>query len=130
MQEKDKLLSTRILDHHGKIGPFFFNEFLIVFLACVSLFFIILLLSLFIEINSSLLLAMPSAFLLSIALIRFLIIQKVTSPYYINGTNLRILFIFSTSTSALFACSIIASIVTTCSEDLFLDKQIQFFCYY
>ena len=84
MQEKDKLFSTRILDHHGKIGPFFFNEFLIVFLACVSLFFIILLLSLFIEINSSLLLAMPSAFLLSIALIRFLIIQKVTSPYYMH----------------------------------------------
>ena len=84
MQEKDKLLTSRILDHHLKIGPFFFKEFLLVFLACVSLFFIILLLSLFIEINSSLLLAMPSPFLLSIALIRFLIIQKVTSPYYMH----------------------------------------------
>ena len=84
MQEKDKLLTSRILDHHPKIGPFFFKEFLLVFLACVSLFFIILLLSLFIEINSSLLLTMPSAFLLSIALIRFLIIQKVTSPYYMH----------------------------------------------
>ena len=83
MQEKDKLLSTRILDHHGKIGPFFFKEFLVVFLACVSLFFMVLLLSLFIEMNSSLLLGIPSAFLLFAGLIRFVIIQKVTSPWYL-----------------------------------------------
>ena len=64
MQEQDKLLSTRILDHHGKIGPFFFKEFLFVLLACVSLLFTVLLLSLFIQMNSSLLLVVPSASLL------------------------------------------------------------------
>ena len=84
MQEKDKLLTTRILDHHGKIGPFFFKEFLVVFLVCVSLFFIVLLLSLFIEVNSSLLLGAPTAFLIFVGLIRFLIIQKVTSPWYLH----------------------------------------------
>ena len=84
MQEKEKLLSTRILDHHGKIGPFFFKEFLVVFLACVNLFFMVLLLSLFIDMNSSLLLVVPSAFLLFVGLIRFLIIQKVTSPWYLH----------------------------------------------
>ena len=84
MQEKDKLLTTRILDHHGKIGPFFFKEFLVVFLACVSLFFMVLLLSLFIEMHSSLLLGIPSAFLLFAGLIRFVIIQKVTSPWYLH----------------------------------------------
>ena len=84
MLEKDKLLSTRILDHHGKIGPFFFKEFLVVFLACVNLFFMVLLLSLFIEMNSSLLLVVPSAFLLFAGLIRFVIIQKITSPCYLH----------------------------------------------
>jgi hypothetical protein len=84
MQEKDKLLTTRILDHHGKIGPFFFKEFLFVFLVCVSLFFMVLLLSLFIEMNSSLLLVVPSAFLLFVGIIRFLIILKVTSPWYLH----------------------------------------------
>ena len=84
MQEKDKLLSTRILDHHDKIGPFFFQEFLVVFLACVSLLFMVLLLSLFIEMNSSLLLVVLSAFLLFVGLIRFVIIQKVTSSCYLH----------------------------------------------
>ena len=84
MQEKEKLLSTRILDHHGKIGPFFFKEFLVVFLACVNLFFMVLLLSLFIEMHSSLLLVVPSAFLLFAGLIRFVIIQKITSPCYLH----------------------------------------------
>jgi hypothetical protein len=33
--------------------------------------------------NSSLLLGIPSAFLLFVSLIRFVIIQKVTSPWYL-----------------------------------------------
>ena len=44
----------------------------------------VLLLSLFIEMNSSFLLLVPSAFLLFVGLIRFVIIQKVTTPYYLH----------------------------------------------
>ena len=81
---KSKLRSTRILDHHGKIGPFFFKEFLVVFLGCAGLFFLVLLCSLFIEIPSSLLLLVPGSFLLVVSLIRFVLIRKVTSPWYLH----------------------------------------------
>ena len=84
MAKHKELLSTRILDHHGKIGPFFFKEFLFVFLACTSLFFLVLGASLFMEIPSSLLLLVPGAFLFVVSLIRFVLIRKAASPWYLH----------------------------------------------
>ena len=84
MSENNKLLSTRILDYHGKIGPFFFKEFLFVFLGCASLFFLVLLISLFIPNKGILLILIPGIFLLLVSVIRFVLIKRVTSPWYIH----------------------------------------------
>jgi len=84
MSENNKLLSTSILDHHGKIGPFFFKEFLFVFLGCACLFFFVLLLSIFMQIKGILLLLIPGTFLLLVSLIRFLLAKKISSPWYIH----------------------------------------------
>lgn len=84
MSERDKLPSTRILDYHGKIGPFLFKEFLVVFLGCASLFFLVLLMSLFISIQGILLLLIPGVFLLLMSVIRFVLVKRVTSPWYIH----------------------------------------------
>ena len=84
MSEKYQLLSTRILDYHGKIGPFFFKEFLFVFLGCASLFFLVLLISLFMHIKGILLPFIPGTFLLIVSLLRFVFIKKVTSPWYLH----------------------------------------------
>ena len=84
MKDRNKLPSARLLDRHGKIGPFFFKEFLFVFLMCTSLFFLVLLASLFMEIPSSLLLLVPGAFLLLVSLIRFVFVRKAASPWYLH----------------------------------------------
>ena len=84
MTENNKLLSTSILDHHGKIGPFFFKEFIFVFLGCASLFFLVLLLSVFMYIKGILLLLIPGTFLLLIGLTRVLLAKKISSPWYIH----------------------------------------------
>jgi hypothetical protein len=82
--EKGQLLSTRILDTHGKIGPFFFKEFLFVFLGFSLLFFSILVIDLFIHVKRSLLLGIPGTFLLLISLLRWVFIKKIDSPWYIH----------------------------------------------
>jgi hypothetical protein len=60
--DRGQLLSTRILDTHGKIGPFLFKEFLFVFFRLYLLVLFILLLDLFIPVRRSLLVAVPGAF--------------------------------------------------------------------
>jgi hypothetical protein len=84
MKDPNKLLSTHILDHHGKIGPFFFKEFIFVFLGCTTLFFLVLLLSLFIHIKGILLLLIPSTFLILIGVIRLTLAKRVASPWYMH----------------------------------------------
>ena len=79
-----KLLSASILDDHGKIGPFFFKEFLFVFLGCAGLFFAVLLLSVFVVINGILLLLIPGIFLALVGLVRFLLAKRITSPWYLH----------------------------------------------
>ena len=79
-----KLLSTRILDTHGRIGPFFFKEFLVVFLGVVLLFFGIVFLDLFIPVKRILFIAVPGSFLILISLVRFVFIKKIDSPWYIH----------------------------------------------
>ena len=82
--EKGALLTTKILDSHGKIGPFFFKEFIFVFLGCTALFFSVLLLSLLMPVKGILLIGLPAAFLLLISLVRFLVIKKIDTPWYIH----------------------------------------------
>jgi hypothetical protein len=82
--ERKKYLTTRILDTHGRIGPFFAKEFLFVFLATTGLFFLILLVSSFIPLPESLLIKAPVGFLLLVGFIRFFLIKKITSPWYIH----------------------------------------------
>jgi len=82
--KKGALLTTKILDSHGKIGPFFFKEFIFVFLGCTSLFFAVLLFSLFMPVPGILLIGLPAAFLLLISLVRLLVIKKIDSPWYIH----------------------------------------------
>lgn len=78
------LLSAKILDHHGKIGPFFFKEFLFVFLGCACLFFSVLLLSVFVVVSGIMLLLVPGVFLVFVGLIRFLLSKRITSPWYLH----------------------------------------------
>lgn len=84
MTANNKLLSTPLLDQHGKIGPFFFKEFIFVFLGCAFLFFFVLLLSIVMAIQGILLLLIPGTFLVLIGLTRFLLAKKVSSPWYIH----------------------------------------------
>ena len=79
-----RLQSASILDHHGKIGPFFFKEFLFVFLGCACLFFAVLLVSVFVVIKGILLLLIPGLFLGLVGLLRFLLARHITSPWYLH----------------------------------------------
>ena len=67
-----------------KIGPFFFKEFLFVFLGCASLFFLVLLLSVFMYVKGILLLLIPGTFLILVALVRLLFSKKISSPWYLH----------------------------------------------
>jgi len=84
MSENYKLFSTSILDHHGKIGPFFFKEFIFVFLSCATLFFSVLLLSVFMYIKGILLLLIPGTFLIFVGLVRFVLAKRINSPWYMH----------------------------------------------
>ncbi|XWN35391.1 MAG: hypothetical protein ROO73_01195 [Roseivirga sp.] len=78
------LLTAKILEHQPKIGPFFFQEFIIVFLASFFLFFTVLFVSLFINISPLFLLLVPAAFLALLALARFLAAPFIRSPWYLH----------------------------------------------
>ena len=78
------MMSTRVLDRHGRIGPFFFKEFLFVTLGCAILYFLILEVSLFVPLKKSLLIVLPASFLTLVSLVRFIFIKKVDSPWYIH----------------------------------------------
>ena len=80
----NRLLTTRLLDEEGKIGPFFFQEFLLVFLSAMSLFILVLLYALFFPIHGMLLAIIPGTFLLLVALIRFCFKGRITSPWYLH----------------------------------------------
>jgi hypothetical protein len=82
--EKGKLLTTRLLDTHGKIGPFFFKEFLVVFLGCASLYFLVLFVSLFIPLKGILVLGVPGVFLLLVSLVRIICTRKIDSPWHVH----------------------------------------------
>ena len=80
----NKLLTTRVLNQHGKIGPFFFKEFIFVFLGTSCLFFLVLLLSIFVQIRGILLLLIPGAFLAIAGSIRLVFSKQVETPWYIH----------------------------------------------
>ena len=82
--KKHPLLTTRILNEQGKIGPFFFKEFLFVFLGTCTLFFLVLLLSLFVQFSGILLLLIPGSFLGLLGSIRLLLRQQVQCPWYVH----------------------------------------------
>jgi hypothetical protein len=82
--EKGKMMSTRVLDKHGRIGPFFFKEFLFVTVGCAILYFVILEVSLFVPLKKSLLIVLPLSCLALVSLLRFVFIKKVDSPWYIH----------------------------------------------
>ena len=66
----NRLLITWLLGEEGKIGLFFFQEFLRVFLSTMSLFMLVPC-ALFFPIPSMLLVILPGTFLLLVGLIRF-----------------------------------------------------------
>ena len=79
----NRLLTTRLLDEEGKIGPFFFQEFLLIFLSAMSLFILVLLYALFFPIHGMLLVIIPGTFLLLVGLIRCCCFKgRITSPWY------------------------------------------------
>jgi hypothetical protein len=82
--EKGKLLTTRLLDTHGKIGPFFFTEFMVVFLGCASLYFLVLFVSLFIPLKGFLLIVVPVGCLLLVSLVRLICTRKIDSPWHVH----------------------------------------------
>lgn len=82
--ERRAQLSTRILDYHGKIGPFFFKEFLFVFLGCTTLVLLMVVLSLLMEISISLFVVVPGSLLGVMGLIRFFLAKRISSPWYIQ----------------------------------------------
>ena len=84
MSKTRKLLSTSLFDHYGKIGPFFFKEFIFVFFGCAALFFSVLLLSVFMHIKGILLLLIPGIFLVLVGLVRFVLAKRINSPWYMH----------------------------------------------
>jgi len=81
---KTTLITAKILEHQPKIGPFFFQEFLIVLLASFFLFFAVLFLSLITPLPDCLLLLLPAAFLLLLTLVRSMAARFIRSPWYLH----------------------------------------------
>jgi hypothetical protein len=81
-----KLLTTRVLDEHGKIGPFFFKESLFLFAGTILLFFIMIYVDSLLHLKriGFLLIVIPSSFLIVVSVIRFFFIKKIESPWYIH----------------------------------------------
>lgn len=79
-----KLLSTRLLDQEGKVGPFFFQEFLVIFLVLMSLFITVLIGSLFFPIHGTMLILIPGIFMVVVGIARFLFKHRITSPWYLH----------------------------------------------
>ena len=83
-----KLLTTRVLDEHGKIGPFFFKESLFLFAGSIFLFFIMIYVDYFFHIKKIgfLLIVVPSSFLIIVSVIRFFSLKKLNRlGIYISG---------------------------------------------
>ena len=77
-----KLINTKILEKHGKIGPFFYKEFLFIVLGAAMLFNIAILLNLIIDFHKSYAFIGPVLFAVIAAVWRFF--NKDTSnPWHI-----------------------------------------------
>jgi hypothetical protein len=82
--ERKSRLSTPILDRHGKIGPFFVKEALLLLSVILSLCTLVVMVRGFLEIRFWVFLVSLSSCLLALSIVRFFFIKKIDSPWYIH----------------------------------------------
>ena len=76
------LLTTRLLDEESRIGPFFFQEFVLLLLALLSSALLVVLSSLFIPVPGLMIVLVPAGLLLLVGLLRRALKGQITSPWY------------------------------------------------
>lgn len=81
---RDALLTTRLLDEESRIGPFFFQEFVLLLLALLSSALLVVVLSLFITVPGLAILLVPGGLLLVAGLVRMAFKGQATSPWYLH----------------------------------------------
>lgn len=78
------LLTTRLLDEESRIGPFFFQEFVLLLLALLSSALLVVVLSLFIQVPGLMIVLVPAGILLLVGLLRMDFKGQITSPWYLH----------------------------------------------
>jgi len=81
---RDELLTTRLLDEESRIGPFFFQEFVLLLVALLSSALLVVVLSLFIKMPGLMLVLVPAGILLLVGLLRMAFKGQITSPWYLH----------------------------------------------
>lgn len=81
---RKRRISTPILEMHGKIGPFFFKEVLLLFVLSSSLFFILLILGTLFYIPFLVHIGIPISILIIFGMIRFVFVRRIDTPWYIH----------------------------------------------
>lgn len=84
MKNSHELLTTRLLDEESRIGPFFFQEFVLLLLALLSSALLVVILSLFIVVPGLMIVLVPAGLLLLVALLRMAFKGQITSPWYLH----------------------------------------------
>lgn len=82
--DRKRRISTPILEMHGKIGPLFFKEILLLFVLSSSLFFILLILGNLIYIPFLVHIGISTSILIIFGIIRLVFIKRIDSPWYIH----------------------------------------------
>ena len=81
---RDELLTTRLLDEESRIGPFFFQEFVLLLVALLSSALLVVVLSLFIDVPGMMIVLVPAGILLLVGLLRMAFKGQITSPWYLH----------------------------------------------
>lgn len=90
---KVKLKTTSILDSHGKIGPFFLKEALVIGFVLFVLGFTMMILGSYFQIRSIVVFMVPFSFLSLVTISRYFFTKELTSPWYIqNWIALRLIW--------------------------------------
>lgn len=84
MKNSDELLTTRLLDEESRIGPFFFQEFVLLFLALLSSALLVVVVSLFVEVPGLMIVLVPAGLLVLVGLLRIAFKGQITSPWYLH----------------------------------------------
>ncbi len=79
-----ELKTTPILDDHAKVGSFFLKEFIYIALILGSLWVVMIILDSWFKIRGIYVFFVPLMFLSLTALVRYFLVKKITSPWYMH----------------------------------------------